>query len=290
MKNGLLIAAAISALPSLAGAATVTGDPSSDTGWNLTGNSLANGVYVDGSANYSFSVYSTGFAIESGSSLEISDGTLSWLAGDTVLGVGGQFESITAAEAGWAAFTGGSVNSLLGSTGPKLQVKFGTSDATWSTSTVAPGAGNGSGSSSLGGGRVQVRTSGFFSPVTPSSGEGYTWDANSGQLLILDKQEHIDWDGVATQPDRNVARMIWNWDEGAQHVDSWELLLNVSLLQRLEPGGSDGLFPSIGDQAIVTVQNGDSAYTNALVTVPEPAAIGLIGMGAAAMLLRRRRA
>src|SRR5690606_5028484 len=104
-----------------------------------------------------------------------------WEVGDTVVAVGGVFQSPVSP--GWTV-TGTAVNSLLSSTlGPKLQAKFGTSAATWAVSTSAPGSGNGSSSSSAGGGRIQVRTSGFL-PTNPTVGELYSWSGNSGQLLV----------------------------------------------------------------------------------------------------------
>lgn len=274
--------------------ATVTGDPSADTGWALIGHSLENGVHVKGSANYGFDAYGTGLTVAAGSNLEISDGSLSWLAGDSVVGVGGIFASITAAEAGWAAISGNGVNSLLPTVstyiGPKLQAKFGTSAATWYTSTTAPAAGNGNSSSSSGGGRVQVRTSGYFQTGTANPGqtEPWTWDGNSGQLLVLDKESHIDWDGDASL-DKRVARMIWIWDDTAKQVTSWQLLLNVSLLDRVAPVSFTGLLPAIGDMAIMTVQDKDSSFTDALVTtVPEPMSLSLLALGGLGLLRRRK--
>lgn len=277
-----------------ANAASVSGDPSAD-GWIYGGNSLANGVYVRGGANYGFDTYSAGFAIQSGSNLEIADGTTSWLANDNVVAVGGKFAPINAGDAGWGAFTGGAVNALLPAgenpSALKLQVKFGTSLATWSTSTVAPGSGNGNSSSSNGGGRVQVKTSGYFGATALTAGqtEPWTWAGNSGQLLVLDKTDHIDWAGQSL-PSKYAARMIWNYDTGSGHVSSWELLLNTSLLDRLDPGH---LLPSSGDQAILTVQNGDGAYTDALVNiavVPVPAAVWLFGSALGMLGWLRRKA
>ncbi len=295
----LAICTALALLAAPAAAAQITGDPTTDAGWTLVGHSLENGVHVKGSANYGFDAYGAGFAIQSGSDLEIVDGSLSWLAGDTVVAVGGHFRSITAAEAGWSSITGTAINSLLPTTspyaGPKLQAKFGTADASWFTSTVAPGSGNGNSSSSNGGGRVQVRTSGYFQTGTPNPGqtEPWTWDGNSGQLLVLDKDDHIDWDGDASL-DKRVARMIWNWDDTLNQVSSWELLLNVSLLDRVAPVSFSGLLPDIGDMAIMTVQDGDGPYTDALVTtaaeavVPEPAScVLLLGAIVGGLLMRR---
>jgi hypothetical protein len=279
MMSALTVAVVLLSAP--VESAQITGDPTTDAGWTLAGHSLENGVHVKGSANYGFDAYSAGFAVQAGSNLEISDGTLSWLTGDTVVAVGGSFRSITAEEAGWDEITGTPINSLLPTTapyvGPKLQVKFGTSAATWYPSTTAPGSGNGNSSSSSGGGRVQVRTSGWFQTGSPNPGqtEPWTWDGNSGQLLVLDKADHILWDGDPAV-DKRVARMIWNWDDTLKQVSTWELLLNVSLLDRVAPESFGGLLPAIGDKAILTVQNGDSAYTDALVTIAA-AESGLLG-------------
>lgn len=68
-----IIAGAFAAgLATTAMAVDVTGDPSSDAGWTFAGHSLENGVYVKGSANYGFNVYSAGLLIEAGSNLEIA--------------------------------------------------------------------------------------------------------------------------------------------------------------------------------------------------------------------------
>jgi len=296
----LTVGLALVATTATAASVSVTGNPVLDA-WAFGGNSLEKGVYATGTANYAFDVYTTGLTIQSGSNLEISDGALSWLAGDLVLGAGGVFRSITAAEAGWTAFSGTAVNSLLPTTapysGPKLQAKFGTSAATWYVSTVAPGAGNGNSSSANGGGRVQVRTSGFFRTGTPTPGqtEPWTWDGNSGQLLVLDKSDHILWNtnwpgSISISPDKRVARMIWIWDDTAKQVTSWELLLNVSLLDRVAPDNYAGLFPAIGDKVILTVQNGDAAFTDALTTiVPEPASTALVLLGLGSLVLIRKR-
>ncbi len=295
----VLVGMMVGVLAGTAAASVVTGDPAAD-GWTSVGRSLANGSYVGGSANYGFEMYSAALTVDSGSSLLMDDGAYSWQMGDTVIGAGGRFVGTTAGEAGWSSFTGNAVNSLLTSQayGPKLQVKLGTANANWSTSTVAPGAGNGSGSTSNGGaGTVHFRTSGWFHATTPLSSQttDTTWSGNSGELMLLDKDDHIrrvdpSVSGGYSYPDKRVARVIWQYDPSIGKPISWQLLLNVSLLDRQAPAGFAGLTPGVGDAAIFSVQDRDSAYTDALATiVPEPGTMGLLVMGALSLLRRKAR-
>lgn len=267
----------------IAGAVTVTGNPETD-GWTSGGNSLSRGVYVRGAANYGFETYGAVLKVSSGDMLDISDGIYSWLPGDSVIGVGGVFANITAVEAGWSTFTGGAVNGLLNE-GTKFVAKYGTSGASFSPSTIAPGSGNGVGSTAnAGSGGVFMRSTGWFYAAD--------WAAGSGTLQYLDKPEHISRNDASVPP-HQVGRLIWNWVPASQHVYSWQLLLNTSLLDRLQPGFA-GPTPGLGNLCIVSVQQRDSAYTDALIAlpVPEPGSmlvlISGIGMLGGAVIRRRR--
>ena len=268
-------------------ATSITGNPAAD-GWILNGNSLASGVYVRGNANYAYDAYSAAISVQSGSNLAIDDGANSWQVGDTVLGVGGHFEDITAAAAGWTAFTGNAVNLLLGGADfgedVKLQAKFSTATGNFAASSIAPDTGNGLGSlgSNGGNGAVQVRTSAYFLAAD--------WSAMSGSLQLLNKPGHIERNGT-TAPDADVARLMWNWDAVNQRVDTWEILLNTSLMDRLNPSFTGGT-PAPGNLILMTVQNRDGVYTDALVGVPEPgtlAMLGMAGLGLLACAWRRRQ-
>jgi hypothetical protein len=273
LPKATILLLAVMLAGNVAVASQITGNPAAD-GWTSGGNALTKGVYVRGSANYAYDAYGAAITIDSGSNLAIDDGANSWLVGDTVLGAGGHFADITATQAGWTAFTGNAVNVLLGGSDlgedVKLQAKFSTASGNFSPSTIAPDAGNGLGSlgSNGGNGAVQVRTSGWFYAAD--------WSAKSGALQLLDEADHIIRNGTST-PDADVARLMWNWDPINKRVDTWEILLNVSLLDRLNPTFTAGT-PAPGNSILMTVQNRDSGYTDALVSVPEPGTLALLGM------------
>jgi len=267
MRKILILVAAVSLLCfGTVVQAAVTGDPVAD-GWLFGGHSLANGTYVRGDGNYGYEVYTNSISLVEGETLAPT-----WLPGDLVLGAGGVFASIDAPSAGWTAFTGGAVNGLLRGSSLKLQVKFGTSECLFSPSTVAPNAGDGIGSLNPygGNGAVQVRN-------TTSVTSSY-WQDNAGTIQPMKYAIRTNGD-----PSTDVVRMIWTYGNG--YPATWEILLNTSLLRRLDGGSSTFLFPTDGDKVLLTVQDGTGKFTDALAVtprqspaaVPEPAT--LLGFG-----------
>lgn len=278
-----LTASLLLSFASVGSAASLSGNPAAD-GWALLGHSLENGVYSRGAANYGFNIYSAEYTVAAGSDLEIADGANSWLVGDTVLGLGGTFAGITAGDAGWGAFTGNGVNSILGNE-TKLTAKFGTSTAAFTSSSIAPDAGNGNGSGGvMGTGGVTMRTSGWN-----SLSDNAAWIAGDGVLQPVSEASHISRNGGTIN--RFAGRMIWEWDAANEVVVGWQLLLNTSLANRIDPSLAAST-PVLGDMAIASVQFHDAAYTDALVNtaaVPEPAALTLAAMGLFGAVAARRR-
>ncbi|MCC5827984.1 MAG: PEP-CTERM sorting domain-containing protein [Phycisphaeraceae bacterium] len=287
---GMLIVPAVGsalAFGTAANAASVTGDPSVDSGWILGGNSFDKGVYVQGSGTFSYDIYSASFTLDAvGHSAIINSFTgagLDWLAGDRIVGLGGKFVGNTIANTGWDAgewewkpYSGGGEafnDDVSGSSNP--QAKFGTSAATWSPSTVAPLNGNGSGSTGDGGfGAIHMRTQISF---------GNRTDAGNGIPDLPDLLRRVDGLGSAVTMDNEFGRLVYIAD--GQVPESWQWLLNIDLLERNFAGDPT---PLPGDLAIASVQRGTNRFTDGLINVvPEPTSLALLAVGGLVLLRRR---
>lgn len=262
----------------------VTGDPVAD-GWAYGSNSLENGTYVRGDGNLGFDIHSTGFTLGAGSNLLDAN----WQVGDTVLGIGGVINAIgSAAQLGWPSITGPTVNDNL-TQSVRIVTKFGTSPTAWSASTVAPSAGNGSGSFSGGAGGDGSLLLATYSPAAnnglhlhPSPDFGLMASLLGPDIVheipLLQRYDS----GVVTTLASTAGKLIYTLD-GNDVLSTWEVFVNVTLLEGY------GIVPELGDRGMQTLQRSTGVYTDGLVgVIPEPATVGLVVLGAAALLRRRR--
>jgi hypothetical protein len=246
---------------------------------------------------YSANMYTTAFTLTAPSNL-ISSGPDAWNVGDQIVGVGGVYVSTTAAAGGWSAYSGSiAVNSNLtysgaepaqanGATSTRIVVKYGASAApsAWTTSTAAPDAGNGNAALANGGvGCVLLGTNPYdFSP------------SNSGVLIDpTDSPEIQTASGPVVLTDGgDIGRVITDWS-GSTLV-GFESFLDITLLNTEYGSSSSPPSVAVGNAYDLDLQRGTSTteITDALgilpTPVPEPATASLLGIGAAALLARRR--
>jgi hypothetical protein len=258
-------------------AASITGNPSVDSGWTTAGNSLDNGVYIRGAGNFGYDLYTTGFTIQPGSPLLASG----WSLGDSVVAVGGQIATTDGVSAGWGlAFTGDAVNSNL-TASVRIVSKFGTSPTSWSASTVRPNAGNGDGSTSGGYGGEGA--------ILLGTNVGDLVSANTLMTVSLN-QRYTNGGATVTNQSNDIGRLIFQTSGG--FLSSWEMFLNTTeLAGALAPGAE---IPLIGDRINQTLQRSTNStlFTDAMVTiqgVPEPASIVIAGLGILGVLATVRR-
>lgn len=275
---------------SSASAQIVTGNPFAD-GWNAGGNSMANGVYIRGGGLFSYEVYVKSFQIEAGSNLLTTVGGSTWSVGDQVVGIGGVFTSAPTAEAnGWGggssydtsqAVAGGGSTAVNGNISGSLRMvsKFGSSPTAWSPSTVAPGLGNGDGSSSGG--------AGGLGSVLLGTSVGEVASFTNG-VLRLPSVAEIYNGTTSVSLDAKYGRMVL---QKGTLVTSWASILNLTLLEA-DLGGSYADLVGVGDRHNVAVQRSDNSrlFQDALVAdpVPEPATMTILGLGALAALRKRK--
>lgn len=290
---------AIASLTAMAFAAIAsanpTGNPAAD-GWTAGGNSLANGTYIRGSGNFGYTTYVTEFSLTSGHGLLATVGGSTWTVGDDIIGIGGVVDPNTPAGTanGWGVnYTGDGLNSNYSSS-TRMVGKFGTSPTAWSASTTAPSPGNGLGSDSNG--------HGGLGSVVLANTAGDLGATPSGTLRLpsvfrmYDGTSSVNLDAAAGI---KVGRMVYNWSViGTLNIiSSWEIYLNRTLLNSLN-GSGDLLgntfadLPNFGDRHNVALQRGTNNFTDALVQanpIPEPATMTMLGLGAVALLRRRKK-
>lgn len=258
------------------GGVALTGNPFSDTGWSLAGNSLDSGTYIRGGGNFSFDAYSASFLLESGSALDGIDAN--WKVGDVILGLGGVFvpNSGLAVDTGWATNGLGAVavNSNI-SQSLRIVSKFGVSPSSWAASTVKPTSGNGQGSTSAGhGGDGAI----LIGTLTGFLDQTVTTPTPANTLVVPDEALRYaapSFAGTILQTD--IARLIFKLDTN-NLVSSWEMLLNTTYLSSVSPYSD---FPHPGDRFDQALQRGKNStlFTDALVpsaelaVVPEPASL-----------------
>jgi hypothetical protein len=253
----LSAALGIFALATTSQAVLVTGDPSTDTGWTYSANVLDNGAYVRGTANFGFGMYHSSFLADAASASAVGAG---WSAGDTILGMGGKRQSTDGVTAGWgAAFTGASVNTTNLTSSARVVAKFGTLISnSVSLSTIRPDGGNGSGSFSggeLGDGAILFGT--------PNSGGFFTLGNQNTFLSFLTNQRYS---GGVSNISTDYGRIIYQL--GSDNLlDSWEVLLNTSLL-----ADTYSNVPTPGATSVLTMQRGAGVFTDGALSI-EAAAV-----------------
>jgi hypothetical protein len=245
--------------PATADNGNPSGNPQTD-GWVNNGNSLASGVYVQGTGNFSFDIYTTSFTLESGSGL-IGDG---WQAGDEIVGLGGVVDH----EADNPNLT----HSV------RIVSKFSAGNDGWD-----PNTGSGSFSGAGGEGALLLATRG---PLAPSGNtehlnpfDGFNSSRVATELVpgeiheIPMLQRH---DGTGTGDiDTDAGKFIYLSD-GPDYVDgqseepapllsSWQVFVNVSMLDN-----DFDEVPGEGDPVIQTLQRSTSVFTDGYGTIQEP--------------------
>jgi hypothetical protein len=230
-----------------ASAGNFTGNPVTD-GWRLDGNSLTNGIYIQGDGGFSFNAYSTSFIISSNLG--------PFTAGDELLGLGG-------------------VNNSGFILGPRIVAKFGSTGASFSASSIPSPNGNGNGAfptdSGIGGVEIafwyQYSGSDLASP-SDNGGLRYPNSATNAQDLVLYNVDNI---GTTTNLNRFAAVIALFTNTGGEDVlESWEEVVDITALADPRRGGFGSRIPVAGglSDAVLqdTVDSSPADFTGALIT------------------------
>ena len=226
---------------------TITGNPTVDPGWTQESNSLTNGNYVRGGANFNFNIWTAQFRVPFGVN-PLTTMPDPWNPRDQVIGIGGTFSSpLTPAELGWPAILGATQNSLIGAN-TRITAKYGV-DYTgvggnaYSASTLNPNLGDGLGSHALGNGGVgSVQVSIAANRFVPANAGVLTLPTITTGGLVTGPDDVAQY-GVPPGPgvgangldlvvgnDFPAARYIFLTDPGTGFLTSWEVLLDATMV------------------------------------------------------------
>lgn len=308
VRFGLAVLALFSAVSPIQ-ADFLTGNPSVDSGWTGGNNSLANGTYIRGGANYSFDAYRSAYTVQTGDALATSG----WAVGSTVVGMGGVIRDTQ--PGGWSPqVTGATLNNPTGAglTNLRIVSKFGTDPSVppttgFTASTVAPGTnptpnptgvtgpGNGRGdfSGGQGGvGTVLVRTRVDASVLAANGAAAGTLITPTSTHFLAQRYNGSGVDDLSAML-ASIARFYYLTD-GDGNISSWEMLLNVSNLTGPLPRPTTFSAFNQAGQA-----GSGGGFTDALLPgapipvtptpVPPSLAISLLGVFTLAGLRFRRR-
>src|ERR1700722_19341943 len=201
-------------------AQTFTGDPATDGSlWLSDGLSTTFAIANAGNtANFSANVYSTAFSLNTGSTLlgtlGMNDG---WAAGDTILGVGGVFNST-----GNSSLTYDNANSTVNL---HLVVKYGSTTATWNL--AGTGFSSGGAGSLTGGGNGAVLLG--VTQETISSSSGLVTPSDSPLYYNSPSQPSLPGNGTEGQ-------VLTFWSGSA--IVGFESFMDLNVLQAQESNAS----------------------------------------------------